>query len=402
MNLEDLLMKLKFLCLISIVTMLLLSACGGNKPAPMEEVPVRNPLVLAHEASAKGTDAYDEKLYNEAIISFNEAIALFNEAAPTAVPSDSILLNIEKMNLNIAKSHIDMAGESMEANMYNEAITSYESALTIYKTISPVRISQAELNENIVGVYNNLAITAKNAGQYENAIKYYDSILVMKPNDSDILNAKFFILKDNIKDETRAYAALTDYAEVSQDPAAFINLADRYAESGNNAEALKYYNKALALKSDADMFRRMANFFRGTKDWANANIYLEKLVATNPPTGELATIYTMIGKNYDALNNKKKMVEYYEKSIALDRDPQLALLLASYYNSIKSYQKVVTYATMTIGADSRNADALMLRGLAYYQLKNYNSAKVDLERIQNDAKWGTQAKNLLKDKKMPK
>ena len=44
----------------------------------------------------------------------------------------------------------------------------------------------------------------------------------------------------------------------------------------------------------------------------------------------------------------------------------------------------------------------MLRGLAYYQLKNYNSAKVDLERIQNDAKWGTQAKNLLKDKKMPK
>ncbi len=395
-------MKLKFLCLISIVAMLLLSACGGNKPAPVEPVPVRNPLVLAHEASAKGTEDYDAKLYNEAIISFNEAITLFNEAAPTAVPSDSILLNIEKMNLNIAKSHIDMAAESMEANMYSEAITSYENALTIYKTISPVKITQEELNTNIIGVYNNLAITAKSAGQYEEALKYYDSMLAMKPNDKDILNAKFFVLKDNIKDETRAYAALIELAEVSQDPAAFINLADKYAESGNNAEALKYYNRALALKSDADMFRRMANFYRGTKDWANANVYLEKLVATNPPSGELATIYTMIGKNYDQLNNKKKMVEYYEKSIALDRDPQLALLLASYYNSTKNYQKVISYATMTITADSRNADALMLRGLAYYQLKNYNSAKIDLERIQNDAKWGTQAKNILKDKKFPK
>ncbi len=382
--------------------MLTLAACGGNKQVQQEVVPVRNPLALAHEASATGTDAYDDKLYNEAIISFTEAIALFNEAAPTAVPSDSILLNIEKMNLNIAKSHIDMAGESMEANMYSEAIISYQNALTIYKTISPVRITQDELNKNILGVYNNLAITSKNAGQYEEAIKYYDSMLAMQPNDPDILNSKFFVLSDNIKDEVRAYAVLIEYAEASQDPAAFINLAERYQERGNSVEAGKYYTKALALKPDADMYRRMANFYRANKDWTNANIYLEKLVATNPPSGELATIYTMIGKNYDEQNNKKKMVEYYEKSIAIDRDPQLAKLLASYYNGTKTYQKVVTYATMTLTADARDVDALMLRGLAYYQLKNYASAKVDLERIQNDPKWGTQAKNLLKDKKMPK
>ncbi|PKN74117.1 MAG: hypothetical protein CVU50_00665 [Candidatus Cloacimonetes bacterium HGW-Cloacimonetes-3] len=395
-------MKLKILCLISIVAMLILTACGGNKRVPQEVVPVRNPLALAHEASAAGNDAYDEKLYNEAIISFTEAIALFSEAAPTAVPSDSISINIEKMNLNIAKSHIDMASDSMGSQMYNEAIINYQNALTIYKTISPQRITQAELNKNILGVYNNLAISLKNAGRYEEAIQYYDAILEMQPNDPETLNAKFFVLRDNIKDDTRAYAVLIKYAEASQDPAAFINLAERYEERGNNVEAGKYYAKALALRPDADMNRRMVNFYRNAKDWTNANIYLEKLVATNPPTGELAKYYSMIGNNYDELGNKKKMVEYYEKSIGLDRDPQLAKVLAGYYNSTKTYQKVVTYATMTLAADSRDADALMLRGLAYYQLKNYSSAKVDLERIQNDPKWGTQAKNILKDKKMPK
>ncbi|MCK9310076.1 MAG: tetratricopeptide repeat protein [Candidatus Cloacimonetes bacterium] len=395
-------MKLKILCLISIVTMLLLAACGGNKQVVLEPVPVRNPLALAYEASTEGNKSYDEGLFNDAIASYTEAIALFEEAAPTSVPSDSIALNIEKMNLNIAKSNIDMAGESITANMYNEAIVSYENALSIYKALNPISITKDKLKDNILGVYNNLAITAKSAGNYEQAIKYYDSTLAIQPNDPEILNAKFFVLSDNIKDEARAYTVLIEYAEASQDAAAFINLADRYVERGNTVEAGKYYMKALALRPDADMYRRMANFYRASKDWKNANLYLEKLVATNPPAGELATIYTMIGKNYDEMGDKKKMVEYYEKSITIDKDPQLALLLASYYNGTKTYSKVVTYATITIAADSRNSDALMLRGLAYYQLKNYTSAKVDLERIQNDAKWGAQAKNLLKDKKMPK
>jgi tetratricopeptide (TPR) repeat protein len=381
--------------------MLLLAACGGNKVVP-EVVPVRNPLALAHEAASNGNDAYDDALFEDAISLFSEAIELFEEAAPTAVPSDSILHNVEKMKLNIAKTYSDMAGESLTIKMYNEAIASYLKALDIYKSISPVLITQEEIDSNILAAYNNLAITSKNAGKYEDAVKYYDNILKIMPNDPEILNAKFFVLSNDIKDDTRAYQVLIAYAEASQDPAAFINLADRYAERGNQVEAGKYYNKALALRPDADMYRRMANFYRGSKDWNNANIYLEKLVETKPAASELATIYQMIGKNYDELGNKRKMVEYYEKSIGLERDPQLALLLASYYNGTKTYQKVVTYATITINADNRNADALMLRGLAYYQLKNYASAKADLERIQNDAKWGNQAKNILKDKNMPK
>jgi len=227
-----------------------------------------------------------------------------------------------------------------------------------------------------------MAITAKDAGKYEQAITYYDQILKMQPNNPDILNAKFFILSENIKDDNRAFAVLIEYAEASNDPAAYINLGDRYSEKGNSVEAGKYYQKALALKPDAEMYRRMVNFYRANKDWANANKYLEMLVATNPEKTELATFYSMIGKNYDELNDKKKMVEYYEKSIAIERDPGIALTLASYYNSQKNYAKVISYTTMALGTNSNNTDALMLRGVAYYQSKNYKAARTDLERIQ--------------------
>ncbi len=394
-------MKLRIYTLICLVAMVVLSACGGNKQAEVvEPVAVRNPLALAHEQAAQGNEAYSSQLFNEAILAFNEAILLFNEAAPTAMPSDSISLNLEKMNLNIAKSYIDMAMESHGAMIYDDAIKNYESALSIYKTIVPVNITPEALQENILGVYNNLAITTKDAGRYEETIKYYDQILTLKPNDPEVLNAKFYVLSDNLKDEARAYAVLRDYAEASKDPAAYVNLAERYESRGNNVEAERYYLKAAEMKPDGDNYRRLANFYRNAKNWAQANVYLEKVVATNPVQSELAKIYTMIGKNYDELKDTKKMVEYYEKSINIDRDPQLALLLAAHYNKNKNWQKVISFTTMTLTSEARNVDALMLRGNAYYQLKNYSAARVDLERIQNEPKYSANIAKMLKA--MPK
>jgi tetratricopeptide (TPR) repeat protein len=218
---EDLPMKIKILSLISLVVLIALSACAGSKPEVQPEpVPVRNPLALAHQAAADGNDAYSEKLYNEAILAFTEAIALFNEAAPTAVPTDSITLNIEKMNLNIAKSHIDLAVESASQSMYDDAIHNYEKALGIYKTITPVHVSQGELDANILGVYNNLAIVQRRR-KFEEAVGYYDQLLKLKPNDPATLNSKFFLLRDNQKDKTRAYAELIDLATATNDPAAY-------------------------------------------------------------------------------------------------------------------------------------------------------------------------------------
>lgn len=382
---------------VVLVLLVLLSACGSNKKVQAPVEPVRNPLILAHSAAARGTEAFNDEFYNDAISAFTEAISLFNEAALTATPADSVAENIEKMNLNIAKSYIELANESMELSSFDEALDYYSKALNVYKSITPKLITQEELQQNIIGIYNNMAITAKQAGKYEQALTYYDQILKLTPNDADVLYAKFYVLRDNIKDENRAYAVLIDYAELTQDAKAFINVADSYAEKGNMIEAGKYYQKALAIEPSVDLYRRLANYYSGLKDYNNANLYLQKVADSNPEPSELAQIYALMAKNYEGMNDKKKMVEYYEKSLSIERNPQLALLLASYYNSQKNYAKVISNANITLSIDPKNADALMLRGVSYYQMKNYSAAKADLERLQNDPKYGTQAKNLLKN-----
>ena len=163
----------------------------------------------------------------------------------------------------------------LKLSSFDEALDYYSKALNVYKSITPKLITQEELQQNIIGIYNNMAITAKQAGKYEQALTYYDQILKLTPNDADVLYAKFYVLRDNIKDENRAYAVLIDYAELTQDAKAFINVADSYAEKGNLIEAGKYYQKALAIEPSVDLYRRLANYYSGLKDYNNANLYLQ-------------------------------------------------------------------------------------------------------------------------------
>ncbi|MDD4147559.1 MAG: hypothetical protein PHO85_03455, partial [Candidatus Cloacimonetes bacterium] len=298
--------------------------------------------------------------------------------------------------LNIAKTHVDLAYESIEASMYNEAIQHYETALNIYKNHEPVRISQTELDDYVKGALNNLAIASKSSHKFEAALGYYDQLLEMDPNNADVLNAKFFLLKDDIKDNARAFQVLEDYATVSNDASAYIMLADGYAQAGDIEQAEKAYLKAETLRSDADTFTRIANFYRANSQWEKANIYLEKLVATQPEASILAVVYSQIGQNYNKLNNRNKMIEYLEKSVNINPDPRIALSIAGHYNSVKNWGKVIQYSTIVLNSEPNNSDARILRGISYYQQKNNTAAKADLERLTSDPKYGNQAQAILK------
>lgn len=388
--------KFRFFALATLVVLIALSACSSNKKIVVEPEPIRDPLALARAAAQEGAELYENGMLEQAIALFTQATKLFREASPLAAERDSVDYNIENMQLNVAKSHVDMAAESIEMSMYNEAITHYETALQIYKNHKPVYISQDELDDNILGAYNNLAITARDAGDYEKALDYYDEILKLKPNDEDILNAKFFVLKDFVKDDSRAFKVLEDYAAVAQDAAAYIKLAEGYAGANDYARAEAAYIQAEKLRPDADMYTRMGNFYRANSQWEKANTYLKKLADTNPEDSIKAVVYAQMGQNYSQLGNTSKMVENLEKSVNLVPNSRLSLTLAGHYNSVKNWNKVVTYSTKVLQDEPNESAARMLRGVAYYQLKNMNSAKADLERLVNDPTYGAQAQNILK------
>lgn len=391
-------LKGRYFALVALLVLVALSACSSNKQVVEEEViePVRNPLALAREAATEGADMYQDKMYDAAIVAFQNAWDLFNEAAPTASEADSVAYNMEIMKMNIAKSHADLAYDNMDITLYEEALMNYQSALDIYKSHTPVVITQEDLDRDILGTYNNMAIVAQKAAKYEKTVEYYDEILKRDPNNEGILNAKFHVLSDNLKDDVRAFEVLSDYAEVANSAAAYVMLADNYNAKRDFTAAETAYLKALSLREDADMYTRLGNFYRSSNQWSKANTYLEKLAGTNPDSETLSLVYKQIGQNYQQLGNSAKMVEYLEKSVNIDRDPNTALTLASHYNGAKNWGKVITYSTMVLSSQANNAAARMLRGVAYLQQKNYPSARADFERIQNDSTYGAQVQGILK------
>lgn len=388
--------KHSYLLIAVLVVLSIISACSNASKTPVVvEAPV-SPMIIAQAHADSALDAFDAEEYQNALSQFNFALNTFREASAIATEIDSVNHKIEKMQLNIATTQIRMANESYEAQIYTEAIEHYEAALGVYDSITtPITIEAETLQQNKVQLYGNLALVNRNAGDFEAAITYYDRILAGDPNNAEILNSKFMVLNNDIRDTERAFRVLRDYAEASNDANAYLMLASKYAESGNNTEAQNYYTRALEIRADGNTYRSLANFYRSTSQWANSNDILLRYVGTNPAQEELLICYRLLGDNYRNLNNNAKMVEYFEKALLIEDDSQLALAVASYYNGRSNWAKVISFATVALRGNARNADALLLRGNAYYRSNRFNEARTDLELIRNDPRHGTNATNLL-------
>jgi tetratricopeptide (TPR) repeat protein len=353
-------------------------------------------MELANAAVTGAQNDYDEEAYDEAIIKFKEALTQYELAAPTAAETDSVDVKIEQVKLFMAKIYMDIASESSNLEIHTDAIEQLQSALEIMQEIEPLTIPESEKTELIKALYRRIAYAQQAAGLYEEALETYDLELAMDPDNEDILNIKYEILNDYIKDEARAIQVLKDYAETSQNYNAYLILGNRYDERKNFDEAKRYYEMALELNPNKDVLIMVANFYRNNGKWADSNAALERLVALKPEDSTLATVYNLIALNYNELKNRAKSVEYLEKALAIEPNVNNALSVAGYYHSAKNYNKTITYATMVLREDSNNSTALLLRGDSYFRLKRNSDAKADLQRIVNDRTHGNTAQQILK------
>lgn len=385
-----------FILLTAVLLMLVLGACSGNKEVAVEVEAPPSPLELANAAVTGAQSDYEEEHYENAIEKFNEALAQYELAAPTAAETDSVAMKIEQVQLFMAKIYMDMASESSNLEIHTDAIEQLQSALTLMQAIKPITIPESEKMELIKALYRRIAYAQQAAGQYEEALLTYDQELAIDPNNEDILNIKYDILSNYIKDEARAVKVLKDYAETSQDYKAYWILGIKYNERNNYDEAKKYYEMALELNPSENMLLNVSEFYRSNNKWAESNAILERVVALKPNDSTLVTVYNQLALNHEQLRSKAKWAEYLEKSLAIQPDANVALGLASYFNSAKNYNKTVTYATMVLREQPNNSDAIMLRGYSYFNLKRNSDAKADLQKIVNDPRHGKTAQQLLK------
>lgn len=385
-----------FLYLIAAtIILVLISSCAKTKPQVVVEAPPK-PLELAHAATKAGEEAYENQLLEDAKLKFNEAIRHFEEAAPTAAEADSIDVNIERMYINIAKVNMDLATDSSADQMHSEAIAQLRDALNSMKKIKPITISMTEKNDIIKSLHIRIAYANQAAGRFEDALLAYDEVLKMEPGNEEILNNKYVILNDNIKDEARAFQVLKDYAQASNDYRAYLILGTRYNEKKNVTEATKFFEQALTLNSSPDVLTRVSDFYRSNNNWAASNTILDKLIASKPDNATLAAVYRIMGDNFSKLKNNARKVDSWEKSLALEPNAEIALAVTKHYYDAKNYDKAITFATRVINIDPNNAAAYLLRGDSYFRQKKNSQAKADLQRIVNDREYGATAQQLLK------
>ncbi len=390
-------MKVANFTIVILSTMLMMTcAINAKKKVVQEEVIVKTPIELAIEKAQSAESAYMEKDMETAITNYTQAIDLYTSALSTATEADSVQLQIFRLKQNIAKIHIDIAFSQVNQSEYDQAITEYESGLNTYKSIKPESAPKDSIEFKINNLYYNLAICCKEAGEYQKAIEYFDLYLEAYPNEDSILLEKFNMYKDNLKDEPQAFEVLKQYATSKNDFAASNKLGELYWEKNDTDNAILWFEKARSIKDDTKILPKLAALYRTKQQWENANQILLQFVTTNPDQEELKKAYKLIGDDYSKLKNKPKAVEYFEKYLALDYDESLALFVSMYYYDLKNNNKSMSYANIVLAKNPNNANALLFRAIAKYNLKDMKGAKADFERIQNDPKNGNTAQQYLK------
>ncbi|WP_291493599.1 tetratricopeptide repeat protein [Desulfurella sp.] len=274
---------------------------------------------------------------------------------------------IEFVNMLIRFRDFNKAQEVLQ-----KAIENYPKDNQLYLLLSDVYVIQKQYQKAIdvlvksgiktFDVYKNIAILYAQLGDINNAINY----LMQARQFSDKGEVYFYISQVYYKFDLDNNAL--NYLQMSASykyPKAYIALGDLYAQHNNYTKALKYYEDFLKLP--------------------NKNKEEEVYVYTT-----LASIYYSIDKDL------KKAIEYYRKAYNLDRS-QINLERLSYLLlQNKNYKETVDL--LSNNPDIEHSPTLKyFLGVAYFSLKNYKQALLELSDVDfaSDLYTDAQAKKAL-------
>ncbi len=273
----------------------------------------------------------------------------------------------EFVNLLIRFQDFDKAQEVLKS-----AIEKYPSDKEFYLLLSDIYVLQKQyqkaidilLKSNIktFDVYKNIALLYAQEGDVNNAINY----LMQARSFSEPGEVYYYISQVysqfNFNDNALKYLQMSYNYKY---PKAYITLADMYAKQSDYAKALKYYEEFLKLP--------------------NANKEEKIYVYTT-----LASIYYSVDKNLN------KAIEYYKKAYELDKS-QLNLERLSYLLLQNgNYQEALNLLVSNPDVEHSSTLKYFL-GVAYFNLKNYKQAMVELSSVDfaSDLYTDAQAKKAL-------
>jgi tetratricopeptide (TPR) repeat protein len=234
-------------------------------------------------------------------------------------------------------------------------------------------------NAKFEGGYYNRAIAYQKADRYLEAMKDYDSVMVLTPSCSECYKYRGESRLKN-KDYQGAISDLqTAIQRDSSDFDAYHNLGVAYWEQKKYEEAITYFTKSIARKPDyvssytsrAMAYEKMNMFKEAISDY-NAAIKLE-------PNSDI--VYYNRSLLYHKTEKYSEAIADLNRAIKLNpKDPDYYGYRADILLNLDQYKQAIDDYTTSLSIDPNKAEHYYNRSICYFKIKEDAKACDDLRK----------------------
>ena len=268
----------------------------------------------ATETAQTANEALVAKDYAKALEGFKEALTLAQacgeEGEELVGTCKSVIPSIV---LSIAKNEI-------KDSKYDEGIAGLEEA---------IKVAEEYGNDDVIGeaaslipqVKKQKAASLFNDKDYAAAAAAFKEIVDADPEDGASA-LRLAMALTNTGDKDGAIAAFKQAAEHGQEANANNQLANLYLKDAQALLKEKKFKEAIAACEESNTFSESANAYKlaasaasQLKDNAKAIGFYEKYLAISPDAKDANGIITTVAVLYQQSGNKAKAIEYYQKVV---------------------------------------------------------------------------------------
>jgi tetratricopeptide (TPR) repeat protein len=294
----------------------------------------------------------------------------------------------------IANETAAKADSLYDAGQYVEAGKKYEEAVVKFE--EAVQEMGIPMDNQKVGLwYRNAYASYAKGKDLENAARVMGKRIELDPDNYQLVKVQAHIYKKYLNNIPKAIEILKEYNQRRRTFTVEEKIGHYYIDANDLENALTWFEKAYEQKKDSQVIKNIATIYVKLGNNEKAIQAYENFLETNPSESVLAKTYKNMGALYDDIKKSAQATNYYEKSLKLQYDRNVALLLLSKYYDNKKYDKAKSKAELLLSKNAADNDALYYRAMINYETGNKQQAKADFEKIRSNPKYSQIAKGFI-------
>ncbi|PID28404.1 MAG: hypothetical protein CSB55_05395 [Candidatus Cloacimonadota bacterium] len=277
---------------------------------------------------------------------------------------------------------------------FREAAEKYEAALGKYKEAAK-ETGEAAMKDKLMKMNKNLYGCYLNGKDYENAVRIKLDTYKLDHKLKNYDQAALIYVK-KLKDYNKAIEILKEKTKIKKSAKTYSKIGSYYKKLNDLENSVIYYEKSFSEKASAKTIKNIAYLYKKMGENAKAIDAYSRYLATNPSNQNKAATYKNMGKLYEDLGNTQKSLENYEKSISMNYDKDISLLLLVKYYDKKDLINAKKKVEQLLKKEKNNKDAIYYRARISYDLNKKQEALADFKKITSSPKYGKIAKDYIK------